>query len=116
MAPRAGGSALGRLGEEAAGAWYLQHGYEVIQRNWSCRTGEIDLICRRGPVLVICEVKTRTTEQFGSPFEAVTSAKRRRLRRLATLYLLEAAPTTTVVRFDVVAVQHGSVEVMENAF
>ena len=116
MAPRAGGSALGRLGEEAAGAWYLQHGYEVIQRNWSCRTGEIDLICRRGPVLVICEVKTRTTEQFGSPFEAVTSAKRRRLRRLATLYLLEAAPSSTVVRLEVVAVQDGRVEVLESAF
>jgi putative endonuclease len=116
MVPHAGGSALGRLGEEAASAWYLQHGYEIVQRNWSCRTGEIDLICRRGQLLVICEVKTRTTDQFGSPFEAVTSAKRRRLRRLATLYLLETAPTTTVVRFDVAAVQGGSVEVLENAF
>jgi putative endonuclease len=116
MAPRAAGSALGRLGEEAAGVWYLRHGYEIVQRNWSCRTGEIDLICRRGPVLVICEVKTRSTDQFGSPFEAVTAAKRRRLRRLATLYLLETVPTTTVVRFDVAAVQHGRVQVLENAF
>jgi putative endonuclease len=116
MAPHAGGSALGRLGEDAALAWYLRHGYEIVQRNWSCRAGEIDLICRRGRLLVICEVKTRTTGQFGSPFEAVTSAKRRRLRRLATLYLLETTPTTTEVRFDVAAVQPGSVEVLENAF
>ena len=116
MTPATGGSALGRLGEDAAGDWYLQHGYEIVQRNWSCRTGGIDLICRRGRVLVICEVKTRSTHQFGSPFEVVTSAKRRRLRRIATLYLLEAAPSSTVVRFDVVAVQDGRVEVLENAF
>ncbi len=116
MAPGGGGPPLGRLGEEAAGAWYLRRGYEIVRRNWRCRTGEIDLICRRGEVLVICEVKTRSTEEFGSPFEALTSAKRRRLRRLATLYLLEAAPTTTVVRFDVAAVRRGSVEVLENAF
>jgi putative endonuclease len=64
----------------------------------------------------MCEVKTRSREQFGSPFEAVTSARRRRLRRLATLHLLEAAPSSTVVRFDVVAVQDGRVEVLENAF
>jgi putative endonuclease len=116
VTPATGGSALGRLGEDAAGDWYLQHGCEIVQRNWSCRTGGIDLICRRGRVLVICEVKTRSTHQFGSPFEVVTSAKRRRLRRIATLYLLEAAPSSTVVRFDVVAVQDGRVEVLENAF
>ncbi|MGO9584057.1 MAG: YraN family protein [Acidimicrobiales bacterium] len=116
MAPSAGGSRLGRLGEDAAGAWYLAQGYDVVRRNWSCRSGEIDLICRRGRVLVICEVKTRSGDGFGSPFEAVTSAKRRRLRRLATLYLLEAAPDTTMVRFDVAAVTDGRVEVLENAF
>ena len=81
-------------GEDAAADWYVAHGYEIVARNWRCRAGEIDLICRRSRVLVICEVKTRTTEQFGAPFEAVTPAKRRRLRQLATLYLLEAAPRT----------------------
>ena len=103
-------------GEDAAGAWYLQQGYEIVQRNWRCRTGEIDLICRRGRVLVICEVKARTTDRFGSPFEAVTPAKCRRLRRLASLYLAEAQPGTSVVRFDVAAVKDGRVEVLEDAF
>jgi putative endonuclease len=107
---------LGRLGEDAAAAWYVRHGYQVVDKNWRCRTGEIDLVCRRGRVLVICEVKARTTERFGSPLEAVTFAKRRRLRQLATLYLLEVAPGTSVVRFDVAAVQGGRVEVVENAF
>ncbi len=115
----AGGSdrpALGRLGEDAAAAWYVEHGYQIAARNWSCRSGEIDLVCRRGRVLVICEVKTRSTERFGSPFEAVTSSKRRRLRRLAALYLREEASGTSVVRFDVAAVRDGRVEVLESAF
>ena len=116
MATGAGGNALGRLGEDAAASWYLEHGYEIVARNWRCRAGEIDLICRRSRVLVICEVKTRTTEQFGAPFEAVTPAKRRRLRRLATLYLLEAGSGHALVRFDVAAVRDGRVEVVENAF
>jgi len=116
LASGADPSALGRLGEDAAAAWYLQHGYEVVARNWSCRAGEIDLICRRGRVLVICEVKTRSSERFGSPFEAVTPAKRRRLRHLATLYLREVVPGTPIVRFDVAAVLDGVVEVLESAF
>jgi len=116
VAPDPDGVALGRLGEDAAAEWYGAHGYEVVARNWRCRSGEIDLICRRGRVLVVCEVKTRATERFGSPFEAVTPAKRRRLRQLATLYLLEATQGTSTVRFDVAAVTAGRVEVIENAF
>jgi len=104
------------MGEQSAASWYLRNGYEILERNWKCSIGEIDLICRRGRLLVVCEVKTRRTERFGSPFEAVTPAKRRRLRRLATAYLLEAAPGTAVVRFDVAAVLAGGVEVIENAF
>jgi len=116
MVRESDGPSLGRRGEDAAAAWYLEQGYQIAARNWSCRTGEIDLVCRRGRVLVICEVKTRSTDRFGSPFEAVTSAKRRRLRQLAALYLLEAAPGTSVVRFDVAAVRDGCVEVLESAF
>jgi putative endonuclease len=116
MAPATAATALGRSGEDAAAAWYVDQGYQISARNWTCPTGEIDLICRRGRVLVICEVKTRSSDRFGSPFESVTSAKRRRLRRLAALYLLEADPGTSVVRFDVAAVRDGSVEVIESAF
>jgi len=109
-------SALGRLGEDAAAAWYLRNGYEIVAKNWRCRSGEIDLVCRRGRILVICEVKTRTSDRYGSPLEAVTPAKQRRLRQLATLYLLELPTGAPVVRFDVAAVQDGRVEVLENAF
>jgi len=116
VAPSTRGSALGRLGEDSAAAWYLSHGYQILARNWRCRAGEIDLVCRRGRVLVFCEVKARSTGQFGSPFEAVTRAKRRRLRHLAALYLAEVTLGSVVVRFDVAGVREGHVEVLESAF
>ncbi len=109
---------LGLSGEAAAATWYLESGYEVLQRNWRCRLGEIDLVCRRGRVLVVCEVKTRTSDRLGSPLEAVTATKQRRLRRLAAAYLQQASPSPrpASVRFDVAGVVGDSVEVVEGAF
>ncbi|MGH9283627.1 MAG: YraN family protein, partial [Acidimicrobiales bacterium] len=75
--------ALGTSGEEAVAAWYVDRGYEVVVRNWRCREGELDLILRDGRMYVFCEVKTRTTDAFGLPAEAVTRAKQIRLRHLA---------------------------------
>ena len=107
--------ALGDSGEDAAAAWYLARGYEVVARNWRCRDGEIDLVVRRGRVTVICEVKTRTSVAFGAPVEAVTRTKQLRLRRLAAQYLA-ASGTRGDVRFDVASVLGGVVEVVEAAF
>ena len=81
---------LGADGEALAAAWYEAHGYAVLARNWRCREGEIDLIVHRGRAVVICEVKTRTSEAFGVPAEAVTAAKQRKLRALASAWLDEA--------------------------
>jgi putative endonuclease len=111
-----GGAALGRVGEDAAASWYTTHGYEVLARNWRAPSGEIDLVCRRAKVLVICEVKARTTTRFGSAVESVTPAKQRRLRRLAAAYLQQGGFGTAVVRFDVCVMQGGRVEVIEGAF
>ena len=76
---------LGSRGEEAAVRWYEEAGYTVLDRNWRCPEGEIDLIAVEpaGGVVVICGVKTRSSTVFGAPEEAVTVAKQRRLRRLA---------------------------------
>ena len=63
---------LGADGEALAAAWYVAHGYAVLGRNWRCREGEIDLIVHRERSVVICEVKTRATDAFGVPAEAVT--------------------------------------------
>jgi putative endonuclease len=107
----------GRSGEERAAAWYRARGYEIVCRNWRCPVGEIDLIARRGSVLVVCEVKARRSDVFGTPALAVDAAKQQRLRRLAAAWLASDRRGRSVeVRFDVVAVRGDTVDVYENAF
>jgi putative endonuclease len=81
---------LGRAGEKAAAELLRRRGYEVVGAGFTARRGEIDLICRRGSELVIVEVKTRSTEAFGTPAEAVGSRKRRALAAAAAEYRLLA--------------------------
>jgi putative endonuclease len=109
-------AALGTFGEELATAHYRALGYEVLERNWCCAAGEIDLICARGPLLVVCEVKARTGSAHGHPLEAVTVPKQRRLRRLAAAYLQQQARRWPEIRFDVAGVLGGTLEVVEGAF
>jgi putative endonuclease len=108
--------ALGASGEDAVATWYEAHGYEVLARNWRCRTGELDLVVRRNRTFVFCEVKTRTTDAFGAPVEAVTRDKQIRLRHLAARWLEEAPLRPTEIRFDVASVLAGTVEIVEGAF
>jgi putative endonuclease len=119
-------ASLGGRGEDAAAAWYRGASYEVIDRNWRCAEGELDLVAHSadGDIVVFCEVKTRSSATFGSPFEAVTSAKQRRVRALATLWLRSERRRGTSyrhIRFDVAAVTRGpggslEVEVLQDAF
>jgi putative endonuclease len=108
--------ALGASGEDAVATWYEAHGYEVLARNWRCRTGELDLVVRRNRTFVFCEVKTRTSDAFGAPVEAVTRDKQIRLRHLAARWLEEAPLRPTEIRFDVASVLAGTVEIVEGAF
>lgn len=112
---------LGALGEDAAADHYAANGYDVVARNWRCRIGEIDLVARRGDLLVICEVKARTGSGFGAGWEAVTTRKQHKVRRVAEAFLVAAPDARAMrVRFDVasVLVRGGSaaVEVFEDAF
>ncbi len=109
-------TALGDFGERLASAHYRARGYAVLERNWRCRAGEIDLLCARGTTLVVCEVKARTGPAHGHPLEAVTVSKQRRLRRLAALYLHQRGGRWSEVRFDVAGVLDGKLEVVEGAF
>jgi putative endonuclease len=77
---------LGRAGEKAAAELLRQRGYEVVGAGFTARRGEIDLICRRGSDLVVVEVKTRTSDAFGTPIEAVGPRKRRALLAAAAEY------------------------------
>jgi putative endonuclease len=114
--------ALGAAGEDAVAAWYSKAGYEVLERNWRCREGELDLVVARERAVVFCEVKTRRSAAYGAPFEAVTVTKQRRLRVLALRWLQEhpehRAPE---LRFDVASVlalpgSQPVIDVLEAAF
>ena len=93
---------LGRAGEKAAAELMKRRGYEVVGAGFTARRGEIDLICRRGGDLVIVEVKTRTSEDFGTPAEAVGQRKRRALAAAAAEYRLLAG-WKGPIRYAVVA-------------
>jgi putative endonuclease len=107
---------LGATGEDRVAAWYEANGYSIVDRNWRCRQGELDLVARRGRVVVFCEVKTRSSTAFGAPVEAVTRTKQARLRVLAARWLEDSAVVAREVRFDVASVLGGKVEVLEGAF
>jgi putative endonuclease len=114
-------SAVGAYGERLAVAHLVSEGMVVLDRNWRSPTGEIDIIARDGNALVFCEVKTRRTDWFGTPAEAVGVDKVRRLRRLAAQWLALAGIRPNEVRFDVVSVlpqRRGAtrVEHLRNAF
>ena len=107
---------LGTEGENRVAAWYESNGYSVIDRNWRCRQGELDLVARRGRVVVFCEVKTRSSTAFGAPVEAVTRTKQARLRVLAARWLEDSGLVAREIRFDVASVLQGQIEVLEGAF
>ena len=117
---------LGGRGEDAAAAWYRRARYVVLDRNWRCADGRLDVVARSadGHVLVFCEVKTRSSAMYGSPFDAVSPAKQRRVRKLATLWLRSERRDTghyDHIRFDVAAVTSGAggaleVEVLQDVF
>lgn len=95
---------LGRQGEQMATDYLTNAGLHVLQRNWRCSLGEIDIVAAEGRVLVICEVKTRSDVRFGTPLEAITKQKAWRLRRLAALWLVTQHVIYDEVRIDVVGV------------
>ena len=96
--------ALGRYGEQLAERHLVEQGMVLLDRNWRCDAGEIDLVLRDGDVLVVCEVKTRSSDVCGSPHESVTPAKLARLRRLAAAWLTAHDVHPADVRIDLVAV------------
>jgi putative endonuclease len=95
---------LGARGERIAAAYLTELGIRVLDRNWRCRHGELDLVARDGDAIVFCEVKTRRGTGYGHPVEAVTAAKQRRLRILAQRWLDAHDHHAPDLRFDVIGV------------
>lgn len=108
--------ALGQWGEDRACTHYRRLGYEIVERNWRCEHGEIDVVARLGDIVVFCEVKARRTSGFGGAAAAVDHRKQRRIRRLAAAWLAERQVRGVEVRFDVVAITGVDVELIEGAF
>jgi putative endonuclease len=105
---------IGAYGERVAARRLVEDGMVLLDRNWRCDAGEIDLVLRDGDVLVFCEVKTRSGTAFGHPLEAVGGDKAERLRLLAGRWMHEHDVSAPGVRIDLVGVlarERGSAEV-----
>ena len=97
--------ALGQLGEALAARELERRGYRIVERNWRCPIGEIDIIAEKDGRLVIVEVRTRRGDERGTPQESITPAKQARLIQAAQTYLQEHALDDRDWRIDVVAVE-----------
>lgn len=95
---------LGRRGEDLAAAFLTEAGYLIVDRNWRCNQGEIDIVAVDGVETVFVEVKTRSSVAFGHPFEAITPQKLARLRRLAAAWCIENPGDHRSIRIDAVSV------------
>lgn len=96
---------LGRWGEQLAAQRLEESGYVLLERNWRCARGEIDLVAKDRDVIVFVEVKTRRGRDYGTPEEAFTRAKSKRLLELGQRYLLERDIDDVEWRVDLVAVE-----------
>jgi putative endonuclease len=96
--------ALGRQGEQLAAEFLETAGLVILDRNYRCAEGELDIVAMDQRVLVACEVKTRSSSAYGSPIEAITSSKLRRLRRLAVRWVRSHGLIFDELRVDVVSV------------
>ncbi len=105
MAGKSDRRTLGHFGEVLAEGALRRQGYEIVERNWRCRQGEIDLVARQGSDWVIVEVRTRRSATCGPPEESLTPAKQRRLLQLAAAYLQQRGLEEVPWRIDVVAVE-----------
>ncbi len=98
---------LGKSGEQAAAEYLERAGFRILDRNWRCADGEIDIVAVERYVLVVCEVKTRSGDRCGAPLESVSRVKRNRLRRLAVHWLTAHGVRFDQVRVDVLGVTPG---------
>lgn len=105
---------LGRRGEDLAARHLVASGLTIVERNWRCSLGEIDVVARDAGELVFVEVKTRSSVAFGHPLEAITATKLARLRRLAAAWCEEHPGSHERIRIDAIAViapRRGAVQI-----
>jgi putative endonuclease len=107
---------LGASAEDRAEAALVAAGYSIVVRNWTCKIGELDLVAHDRGALVFVEVRSRAAPDHGRGAEMVNRRKRRRIERLATVYLAAERPPPSDVRFDVVSVTADEVAIIRDAW
>ena len=111
---------VGKYGEDRAAEFLLRLGYEILERNWRGKTGEIDIVARDRNCLVFAEVKTRTRTGFGHPFEAITAKKIQTMRSLVSQWCQSRNLTSNEVRLDALSVLiisgHVTIEHLKQVF
>lgn len=108
--------AVGNAYERIAGEHLQSLGYEILEYNFRCRQGEVDLVARHGEYFVFVEVKYRKNANKGQPSEAIQTTKKRRISRCAQQYLYQHRLQDVPVRFDVVSILDKEISVLQNAF
>lgn len=97
----------GRAAEDAAVLHLQQEGWTIVERNWSCRSGELDVIAEKGELLLFVEVRSRSGSGYGLPAESIDARKIQKVRRTAEVYLHRFGFSDRLVRFDAIAVMLG---------
>ncbi len=95
---------LGRRGEDLAAHYLVEHGYRLLDRNWRCAAGEVDIVASHAGEVAFVEVKTRSSVRFGHPFEAISAAKLVRMRRVAALWCENSTHQIVRYRLDVIGI------------
>ena len=107
---------LGRIGENKAAEFLKKQGYKILETNYKNSLGEIDIIAKDGEYTVFAEVKTRTTESFGAPSEAVDFRKRRQYFKVAQFYAVKKGISGAPMRFDVIEIEKEKINHIIDAF
>jgi putative endonuclease len=106
----------GASAEASAAQLLIEAGYRIVERNFRCKAGELDIIARDGDVLVFVEVRSRSDDEHGSAVEMIRRTKQRRVARVATYYLATTEPVFDECRFDIVAITAGAPILIKDAF
>lgn len=107
---------LGRRGENISAEFLRKQGYKIMERNYRCALGEVDIVAKDKDVLCFVEVKTRKTQEYGLPEEAIDWHKQKKLAKVALTYLKEKKIYKQDLRFDVVSVYPDHIELIKDAF
>ena len=107
---------LGKIGEDKATEYLKKSGFKILDKNYKTHVGEIDIIAKDGEIIVFIEVKTRTTENYGAPAEAVNKQKQEKYFKVASEYLVKNNLIDFECRFDVIEILDGKINHVKDAF